>query len=89
MIHLSPDSPEFTPRPSGGTLTLEMGSFDKIRSFAEAREKDEVPVRDGLTYGDCRALVRRVDALERDLAAARQRASSAERYLARLGLLEE
>jgi DNA repair ATPase RecN len=31
-----------------------MSALDKLRSFAESREADCVPIRDGLTYGDAR-----------------------------------
>jgi hypothetical protein len=31
-----------------------MSAIDKLRSFAETSMRDEVPIRDGLTYGDVR-----------------------------------
>lgn len=34
-----------------------MSALGKLRSFAEAREADDAPIRDGLTYGDARELV--------------------------------
>ena len=39
-----------------------MSALDKIRSFAEARSGDSVPIRDGLTYADARELLCEVNA---------------------------
>lgn len=43
-----------------------MSARDKVRSFAEAREHDHVPIRDGLTYGDAREVCATFAGLERD-----------------------
>lgn len=42
-----------------------MSAMDKIRSFAESREADDVPIREGLTYGDVRDLMREIEGRER------------------------
>jgi len=58
------------PTPSKPGRPSSASALDKIRSFAEAREADHVVVRDGLTYGDCRAittLVQTIGERARDL----------------------
>jgi hypothetical protein len=45
--------------------------LDKLRSFAEAREADAVPIRSGLTYGDVREALSILDAAQEVVAAVR------------------
>lgn len=42
-----------------------MSALDKLRSFAQSVEPDDVPIRAGLTYGDVRHLITIIDRKER------------------------
>ena len=50
-----------------------MSAIDRIRSFAESRERDELVIRDGLTYGDARALSKEIAWFTSDIRHAVQR----------------
>jgi hypothetical protein len=63
--------------------TSTANALDKIRSFGEAREADHVVVRDGLTYGDCRAIAALVQRTAEDVETILERARSLEKILVR------
>ena len=45
-----------------------MSALDALRSFAESRERDSVVIRDGIRYGDARAILKEIERLRGDLA---------------------
>lgn len=54
-----------------------MGAFDKLRSFAEAREGDETVIMAGLTYRDAREAMTDIGMLQSRLRAAEQERDAA------------
>ena len=50
------------------SITKQIGSptsFDVLRSFAEAKEHDSTPIRDGITYGFVRSASEEIERLRR------------------------
>ena len=49
-----------------------MSAIDKLKSFAETREPGKAVIRDGLTYGDARDLVRTIEWAQETMQTAHQ-----------------
>lgn len=66
-----------------------MSSLDLLREFAESREHDAVLIRDGVSYGEIREVLRVIAELEAELAAERARREADETDAARYRWLRE